>query len=798
MTNLLALPQETELVGDYRLRRVLGAGGFGITYLADEIALARNVTIKEYFPADFAARKGPVQATPRSHDCAGDYKWGLDRFIEEAQTLARFDHPNIVRVYRYFRANNTGYMVLHFEEGASFKQWLKGLKRAPRQAELDPIVSALLDALEVIHKGDFLHRDIAPDNIIIRKDGSPVLIDFGSARGEIASHSKTVSALVKPGYSPYEQYASTSSAQGPWTDIYALAATLYHAVTGKRPADAPSRMVNDDLVPAVDAALSSYRKPFLTAIDAALKLEISERPQSIAAWRGMLLAPEQKAERGRAKRKAVAPANDDAPEVKSTPGSKVPPPPDAPQPKGQLLAFIDGLKRSSGAPAPDAPKKAKARSEPEAEVDVVAVAAPAARVAAGGRFGLGYGPAPAAAANAATVPIARAPAPTPSPLPAAKEVRDRPASKPKSALAPVERRTPSSRRGFRYWFGATRRWRPVVYKLIVGLGIASLAVAYQDRLPHFELRGFNLPHSQTGDLAGVSRFAGHNGAVTLAALDDEGRTLVSAGADATLRLWNVSSGALGRTLELDNGAATALAVRERKALSGHADGTIALWDTDRGEKLSIFKSGEAAITGLAFLNEGRRFIATGRDGRIALWDVATPSAPLRATFGHEGSIEALAALPQRDLIATGGSDMTVKLWFADGLTLRRTYRGHRAPVTALAIAPGGRALASGSADGNLRLWSLASTRLTASARAHQGAIAAIAFAPRDRIVATAGRDGAVKVWDTRERAIASFKGHPGGARAVVFTADGRRVASTGEDGLIRLWTVSPGQQQARN
>ena len=185
-------------------------------------------------------------------------------------------------------------MVLEFEEGGSFKAWLKGLKRAPRQPELDRILAPLLDALELVHKGDYLHRDIAPDNIIIRKDGSPVLIDFGSARGEIASHSKTVSALVKPGYSPYEQYATTSSKQGPWTDIYALGATLYHALSGKRPPDAPSRMVNDEYVSARDAALSSYRPAFLAAIDKALRLEVGERPQSIAEWRKTLLAPEPK------------------------------------------------------------------------------------------------------------------------------------------------------------------------------------------------------------------------------------------------------------------------------------------------------------------------------------------------------------------------------------------------------------------------------------------------------------------------------------------------------------------------
>jgi serine/threonine protein kinase len=402
MTNLIALPSGTELVGDYRIERVLGAGGFGVTYLADEIALARMVTIKEYFPSDIAARNGGIDAAPRSQDCAGDYRWGLDRFIEEAQTLAKFDHTNIVRVYRYFRANNTGYMVLHFEEGQSLKAWLKSLGRAPRQKELDAILGPLLDALELIHKADFLHRDIAPDNIIIRKSGDPVLIDFGSARGEIASHTKTVSALVKPGYSPYEQYAETSRQQGPWTDIYALAGTLYHAVTGKRPPDAPSRMVKDEHVPARDAALSSYRAGFLKAIDKALSLGVDARPQSIAAWRVELLAPDpvrtswlgRSGGRGKNRNKetepefaepvpAAAPAPAPAPvaatvavapTVPVAPASATPPPPDAPGPKGGLLDFLEGLRKKpdgDGAPiiiaaasTPVAPPAPAAKVEP--------------------------------------------------------------------------------------------------------------------------------------------------------------------------------------------------------------------------------------------------------------------------------------------------------------------------------------------------------------------------------------------------------------------------------------------------
>ncbi len=292
MTHVMALQAGSELVGDFRIERVLGAGGFGITYLADELALARKVTIKEYFPADFAARERGSRAVPRSDNCRGDYDWGLERFMGEAQTLARFDHRNIVRVYRYFRANNTGYMVLHFEEGRSLKAWLASLGRAPRQKELDDVLGPVLDALETVHAADYLHRDIAPDNIIIRTDGSPVLIDFGSARGDIARHSRTMSALIKPGYSPYEQYAEKGSRQGPWSDLYALAATIYFAITGKRPPDSPSRVVKDDMAPASEAAVGAYRRGFLKALDRALALKIERRPQTVAEFRDELLSPE--------------------------------------------------------------------------------------------------------------------------------------------------------------------------------------------------------------------------------------------------------------------------------------------------------------------------------------------------------------------------------------------------------------------------------------------------------------------------------------------------------------------------
>ena len=136
MSNIQSLPLGTELVGDYRIERVLGAGGFGVTYLARETDLDRFVTIKEYFPADFASRQGELEAVPRTSGSTEDYQWGLDRFIDEARTLGKFNHPNIVRVYRYFRANNTAYMVLPFEEGQSLKNWLRNLGRVLERSTL--------------------------------------------------------------------------------------------------------------------------------------------------------------------------------------------------------------------------------------------------------------------------------------------------------------------------------------------------------------------------------------------------------------------------------------------------------------------------------------------------------------------------------------------------------------------------------------------------------------------------------------------------------------------------------------
>jgi serine/threonine protein kinase len=779
--NLLALPDGTELVGDYRLKRVLGAGGFGITYLADEIALARLVTIKEYFPADFAARASQ-DASPRSKDCTADYNWGLERFIEEAQALARFVHPNIVRVYRYFRANKTAYMVLHFEEGGSFKAWLRDLRRPPKQAELDRIVTPLLDALEFVHAADYLHRDIAPDNIIIRKDGSPVLIDFGSARGQIASHSKTVSALVKPGYSPYEQYATDSRRQGPWTDIYALGATLYHAVAGKRPPDAPSRMVNDEFVTAGKAAQGTYRSPFLAAIDKALGLEVTERPQAIAEWRALLMAPEPKGARGKlglgralgrsstqrtGKTKAKArPAEGESPKapVLTEPDSLVPTPPDAPQPKGQLLDFIEALRRRRPAAAARAAEA------------IAPAQKPAPRVAGEPEYKLGYGPPP---------PDEAKPAPTD------KKAKAKIPEPPRGGAQRLQR--------FRPWRFRLRPWQSLAFKLLIGLCVAGLAVAYQDSLLRFEGRGAGVVSSQATDLTELGRLVGHKGAVTAVATGDQGRWIVSAGTDGTLRVWNASSGAPIHTIEFDEGAASALAVDGRRLLSGHKSGTVVLWDLERAEKLATFSVGSAAVTSVGFIGDGNHFAAADEAGGIALFDLGAPSAPGVPLESAEGAAQTIAAARGARLLLAGDRERGLRLWRTDTHKRTRTWRGEGLAPRALDIAPDGRLVASGTLNGSVRLWSAGSSRPRRTLAAHTGRVTALAFAPGGRRLATAGEDGQVKLWDLSRggRNTRVLRAHAGPVDAVAFSPDGQRILSAGQDGVVRIWGLAsamPGRE----
>ena len=280
----IALPRGYEL-HEYRIEQTLGIGGFGLTYLATDSNLKLKVAIKEYLPGDLALRCEDQSVQPKSDSNLDSFKWGLSRFLDESRTLASFSHPNIVRVMRFFEANRTAYMVMEFVAGQPLGEWIRS-RRPLEQKTVLAIANSLLDGLEVVHRTGFLHRDIKPSNVLMREDGSPVLLDFGSAR--TATPGNELTAIVTPGYAPIEQYYSHGK-QGPWSDLYALGGVLYWVLTGNRAVEAVARIRQDVLPPAVQAAdRNRYSMELLTAIDWALAPHEDQRPQSVADFRSVL------------------------------------------------------------------------------------------------------------------------------------------------------------------------------------------------------------------------------------------------------------------------------------------------------------------------------------------------------------------------------------------------------------------------------------------------------------------------------------------------------------------------------
>jgi serine/threonine protein kinase len=276
-----ALPRGYAL-NEYCIEQTLGIGGFGLTYLAVDSNLNLKVAIKEYLPGDLALRDDDQSVQPKAESSLDAFKWGLARFLDESRTLASFRHPNIVRVMRFFEANRTAYMVMEFVAGQSLGDWIRS-RRPLDQASVLAIANPLLDGMEVIHRAGYLHRDIKPGNIYVREDGSPVLLDFGSARMTAAGAELT--AIVTPGYAPIEQY-HTQGNQGPWSDLYAFGGVLYWMVTGNKPIEAAARVRQDAMPSAVQAAdRNRFGIELLTAIDWALAPHEEQRPQSVADLR---------------------------------------------------------------------------------------------------------------------------------------------------------------------------------------------------------------------------------------------------------------------------------------------------------------------------------------------------------------------------------------------------------------------------------------------------------------------------------------------------------------------------------
>lgn len=277
------------VLGEFEIIDIIGWGGFGIVYLANDHALQRRVALKEYMPSSLAIRDAHGFVTIRSENNKETFEAGLKSFINEAQLLAHFNHPSLLKVYHFWRSNGTAYMVMPFYQGKTLKEKASDRNTLPDENWIKNILFHLLDALRILHNDQCYHRDISPDNIIILSDERPILLDFGAARRVISDMTQSLTVILKPGYAPVEQYADeVTLSQGPWTDIYAIAAVVYFLITGRAPIPSVSRLVNDKLPPLSKIAADKYNSDFLKAIDKALSVKPEDRPKNVEEFSKLL------------------------------------------------------------------------------------------------------------------------------------------------------------------------------------------------------------------------------------------------------------------------------------------------------------------------------------------------------------------------------------------------------------------------------------------------------------------------------------------------------------------------------
>ncbi|MEJ1170118.1 serine/threonine-protein kinase [Variovorax sp. CCNWLW235] len=373
---------------EFELLEVIGEGGFGIVYRAYDHSLQREVAIKEYMPSMLARRVGDDSVHVRSDRLTATFQAGLRSFINEARTLAQFSHPALVRVHRFWEENSTAYMAIQLYRGRTLRRLAEEEPSKITEAWLLGMLGPLLGALETLHRSQCFHRDIAPDNIFIQQDDLPVLLDFGAARKSIADLVDEVAVMVKSGYSPIEQYADDNTLlQGAWTDLYALGAVLYRAVTGHPPPSAVVRSVQDAYVPLSSLGRSDLSPAFCAAVDHTLAVHSKDRTQTVAAFAaelGLAKLGDTYVSGLAAPTVIVPPPAKAAPAVVPQPQRAAPAPAPAVVKETAALAGTAGAEAAEAAsPEPVKPRPPQPEASPErAPVPPPRAAAPAAARAA--------------------------------------------------------------------------------------------------------------------------------------------------------------------------------------------------------------------------------------------------------------------------------------------------------------------------------------------------------------------------------------------------------------------------------
>lgn len=688
-------------LAEYHIDSVLGHGGFGITYLAHDSALGAEVAIKEYLLHEMSVRDPKTGAVmpALSKDAIRNYQWGLKQFVKEARALARFKHPNIVRVLRFIEANGTAYMVMEYERGQTLSQHLKAQGQRLDEAALLRIVMPILNGLHAMHEAKLLHLDIKPENIYLREDGSPMLIDFGSARQAMTGVGVSARIALTHGYAPIEQYPDKGQL-GPWSDIYALGATMYRCVTGKRPDDSVDRYRAvldyevDPVKPAVKSAQKRYQPMLLEAIDWAMQIHAKDRPQSAREFQDGLMG----------KRRS-------------------------------------GARTDSGITAPPRPARIHDRSvhrgvstmSPGRAVVIGLIVAAALGIGLGIWSGWIANPfAPSVDPIPAPAPPSTRPAARPAPASAARtKVAGStvvPAAVRKAAAVPPSVLS-KTLDGHKDW----------VQALSFAPDGKQLASAGNDRV----VRIWDVASGEP-----VATLSGHRYPVNALAYAPDGRRLVSASTDGDMRVWDRASGA-ARALRAEGHAVYALAFAPNGVLAtAGKDRIITLWDTAGGNIVRTLEGHTADIHALVYSPSGRSLVSAGADRTLRVWDLVRGE-EVAALAGHRETILALAYSADGRWLASSDAAHTIRIWDAQTLAPVRAVTDVHQPVLSLVFSRDGTWLAAGAADHAIHVFDTDLGRPVQVLRGHRGYVQALALSPDGKLLASGSRDGNVRLWRAR-------------------------------------------------
>ncbi|MGV3719417.1 MAG: protein kinase domain-containing protein [Actinomycetota bacterium] len=632
--------------GAYTVGKVLGQGGFGITYLGSDVGLTRPVAVKELFP--YGSIRQGRSVLPGGDWTEASFTEAKRKFDEEARVLARFHHPSIVRVYAVFDENETSYMVMEYLRGKSLGGLLEERGGPLPESEATGYIRKVADALAVVHGAGLLHRDIKPDNVVVTDTDRTVLLDFGTAREFAAGKTRKMTAMLTPGYAPLEQY-SQQARFGTFTDVYALAATLYHLLTGELPVAALDRIQGVDL-PTVRQLNPRVSAATEHAVLQGMQMEVAKRPQTIQAFLALLGGP---AAGHPALEPAAQPAAATAAKPASAPRSDAPAPPTAsrltstPSSAGSAGARTPGERRSRPLRKPVLQSSLSGHSKWVSCVDF----SPGSGFLASGSFDnsvavwdvdsgggrrlVGHG-GPLLGALGAVFTV---------------------------AFSPDGRTLASGGNddSIRLWDVRSGKVRGVIQS--GGGNVNALAYSPDGSLLAV---GGQYPQIELWEGSGRNRLAvltGHALSIVSLAFSPDGRTLVSGSEDGTAILWEMPSGRATGSLTEHRGAVRSVAFSPDGVLlaTGSDDYMVQLWDLRRGVLLSVLSEHGGGVRCVAFSPDGRLLASGGDDLTLKLWDLKRGNLWYTLT-GHYGSITTVAFSPDGALLATGSMDTTVQLW----------------------------------------------------------------------------------------------------------------------------------------